>query len=373
MNESQMQLVGMRDDAIDIVKGLAIMGIVLGHIGVTFPAFKLFHTGVLLYSMWHVAVFFVLSGFFLNDEKLKKPWSFTIGKVKSLYLKTLCFYIPAVLLHNILIKIGFYSVDVNYGGKKMVLYSGLDFVKKIIESVLLAGREPIVGPLWFAYVLFIALVGYSILSFFIGKFFKDEQYWIVKGLFCFALAMVSSILTQKYSLTLNRLSNSVAVMLLIFFGQLFNVRLRLSYKSGLFAIGAALLFFHEVVFHGGISLNNNAFNGVFHLLCGGVAATYMLLYMAKKIEHNFLGMILSLVGRHSFAIMALHLLSFKICTMLLNGCFGMSIPLAELVPGVGKEYVLAIPYLLIGTFVPVFVAWLFCKIKGCAILRKKEC
>ena len=343
----------VRDGFIDVVNGIAIIAIVFSHIGIAMPTFSLFRLEAFLYSMWYVPVFFVLAGFYLKDEKLQRPVLFTIGKIKSLYLKTLYFYIPAVLLHNIFLKIGVYATDVDYGGKKVVLYSSFDFVKKIAQTIFLAGREPIVGPLWFAYVLFIALVGYSIISAVVGKFFKDDQYWVVKGLVCFFLAMISNILTQKYALTLNRLSNSVSVMFLIYIGQLVNVRLRLSYQSGIAAVGAGLLFFHEVVYHGGIGLNNNAFNGVFHLFCGGVASVYLFLYLAKKIEQSFCGKILAKIGQCSFSIMALHLLCFKISTLFLNVLWGENISIASLGPGVGEKYVLAVPYLLIGVLVPV--------------------
>lgn len=342
-----------RDCSIDIVKGIAIMAIVLGHIGVSLPEFSLFKISDITYGMWHVAVFFVLAGFFLKEEKLQKPIPFTIGKIKTLYVKTLAFYIPAVLLHNVMINVGIYSTNVDYGGKNIALYSKFDFVKKIIESVLLAGREPIVGPLWFAYVLFIALIGYSILSAIIGRFFKEDRYWIVKGIACFTLTMISCILTSKYSLTLNRLSNSISVMLLIYIGQLFNVRLKLTYQSGIAAIAALLLFMHEVIFAGSISLNNNVFNGVLHLIIGGGAATYMLLFLAKKIDDNIVGSFIAKIGECSFSIMALHLASFKLCTKILNDYFDQKISLAQLVPGIASDGLIALTYLLTGILIPV--------------------
>ena len=303
--------------------------------------------------MWHVSVFFVIAGFFLKEEKLKAPITFFKNKLRTIYFKTLCFYIPAVLLHNVFIKIGFYSTDIDYYGKIVKTFTGADLAKKIIETVLLAGREPIVGPLWFAYVLFIALIGYSIVSFVIGKFFKDNNYWIAKGLVLFALSMCSCILTNKYSITLNRFSNSISVMFLIYLGQLFNIRLKLTYNSWFAFVGSILLFLHGAILSGGIHLNNNDYKNVFHLICAGGGTAYMFLFIAKRISETYLGRIIAIIGEYSFSIMALHLLSFKLCTIILNKYDLFSTQLEYLTPGTGKNYFIALLYLLTGIFLPL--------------------
>lgn len=111
-----------------------------------------------------MAVFFLLGGFFIKEEKLIRPVSFIKGKIQSLYKLLLYFYIPAVLLHNVMMHIGWYDEVTNYGGKVMSLWKVGKTVKELGLSVCLAGREPILGAMWFVYVLFIALCGLSIVS-----------------------------------------------------------------------------------------------------------------------------------------------------------------------------------------------------------------
>lgn len=111
-----------RQDWIDIVKGFAIILVVLGHINYCYPACKLVPVPY-IYS-WHIRVFFLVAGFFLFSYKLEKPFSFIKGKIKRLYLPLLYIYVPATLLHNVLIDIGWYSLGMEYGGRFLTRWGG---------------------------------------------------------------------------------------------------------------------------------------------------------------------------------------------------------------------------------------------------------
>lgn len=97
--------------SVDIAKGMSIIAIVFGHIAYQYPFCQLINTKDLFIYLWHVAVFFLLAGFFIKEEQLVHPKRWFKKKFSSLYLKILYFYVPAVLLHNALIKIGWYSLE----------------------------------------------------------------------------------------------------------------------------------------------------------------------------------------------------------------------------------------------------------------------
>ena len=162
-----------RSLSVDVVKGISIVAIVLGHINFLYPAGQLVNTNDLFIYLWHVAVFFLLAGFFIKEEQLVQPKLWFKKKFSSLYMKILYFYIPAVLLHNVLIKIGWYSLEST--DPVINTYSVMDFAKQTVFAICLGGREPIVGAMWFVYVLFMALIGLSIVSWQIKKFAKDER------------------------------------------------------------------------------------------------------------------------------------------------------------------------------------------------------
>ena len=69
-----------RISEIDIIKALAIIGMVLGHAGAPFTHF--------IY-LFHMAVFFIASGFVyknVSTGKIKDIWRFVLKKIKQLYL-----------------------------------------------------------------------------------------------------------------------------------------------------------------------------------------------------------------------------------------------------------------------------------------------
>lgn len=154
---------------VDIAKGIAILAVVLLHVDFVYPKLSFINISAMLGWYWHVPVFFLIGGFFLKEERLLQPVSFIKGKFKSLYLLALYIYLPATLLHNVLFQLGWYSPDVVYGGKIIAEWDVKEYGIGIIKTLLCAGREPIMGAMWFVYALLFALCGYSIICFIVNK------------------------------------------------------------------------------------------------------------------------------------------------------------------------------------------------------------
>lgn len=104
-----------------------------------------------------------------KEERLLQPVSFIKGKFKSLYLLALYIYLPATLLHNVFFQLGWYSPDVVYGGKIIAEWDVKEYAIGIAKTLLCAGREPIMGAMWFVYALLFALCGYSIVIYIVNK------------------------------------------------------------------------------------------------------------------------------------------------------------------------------------------------------------
>lgn len=60
-------------------------------------------------ELWHVAVFFMVGGFFLKESQLATPIAFIKHKIKTIYKLLLAFYIPIIILHNWFIHIEWYE------------------------------------------------------------------------------------------------------------------------------------------------------------------------------------------------------------------------------------------------------------------------
>ena len=99
----------MRCVYVDILKGFAILAVVLFHIKYQFLHTTLFNPCI-LGSLWHVPLFFFISGFFISESKISGTKEFLLSKTQRLYLKGLYYYIPAAILHNLFFKFDWYRV-----------------------------------------------------------------------------------------------------------------------------------------------------------------------------------------------------------------------------------------------------------------------
>ena len=361
-------LMKQRTQYVDIAKGFSIIAVVLWHINFTIGNFSLFPIKTIVAGGgWHVPCFFLISGFFLKEEKLLTPLSFIRSKLSTLYLKILYFYIPATLLHNAFIHWGFYSIQETYGGKQMFFYTKIDFLKKLLAAILFAGREPIVGPLWFAYVLCLALIGYSIISFICQKIWK-KNYTKARAILLIFLACISAIASNKLNLTLNRFSNTLVVMGLLAIGQHIFQFHREKFNSPILFICAILLFLQNAILNGDIALNNNNYNDLFHLFLGSLCMLHVICFISIKLEKTLVGKIVSTIGEKSFEVMALHIFIFHLISLIAFK-FNLITNPASLNPST-NNFAIILCYCLIGTIVPVILAlgWerLLSGIKKCA-------
>lgn len=242
----------MREKWVDIAKGIAIISVVLGHIGFLYPKWQILPILTLLVWLWHVPVFFLIGGFFIKEEKLQNPFKFIKGKLKNLYLPILYIYVPILLLHNFFFKIGFYDTQTEYVGKYITEWSVSDFLKHLVESILFAGREPLLGAMWFVYVLFLALCGLSIISWALKKLVKDSViYEYVRFLVLLACVLVSCTMTNVFDFTIPRFNNTITAIWLIYLGMMIVQKQKILFNNKYIVLISAFLTWHTATILGG--------------------------------------------------------------------------------------------------------------------------
>lgn len=353
-----------RLDWVDIAKGLAIIAVVLLHTDFEFPAKPLVPITAILGGGWHVAVFFLIGGFFLKEGKLCEPVSFIKGKVKSLYLLASYFYIPAVLLHNLLFEWGWYDTNISYGGKKITEYSLTQLLRVVAEAVCCAGREPILGAVWFVYVLFLAMCLLSVMAWGMKKVIKKEEiYHRVYPLSLLALCIIMCTLTRDIEFNIPRFNNTFSAMWLIYVGYWLRNKAKWSFGNTWMFWGSLLVFVHYcMTYTSGVALNTNHFSDVISLTVGSVSALYVICYMSIKIQGSIFGKVLRKCGEESFYIMALQFVGFKIgCYMLI--AIGYNLPLSQLLAPTNNSFYFVLWFVLIGVAFPIAFIWCFRELK----------
>lgn len=352
-----------RQQWVDVAKGIAIIAVVLGHIRFLYPDLILLPLSVLMVWLWHVPVFFLIGGFFLKEEKLQKPISFMKGKFRSLYLLILYIYIPILLLHNWFLHIGFYDTGIEYYGKFVTEWGWMDLLKNILLAICFAGREPLLGAMWFVYVLFLALCILSIVSWGLKKLIQDDRkYEFVRFLVLLLGAVASCTLTKLFDFTIPRGNNTIVAVWLIYVGMMLFQKLHLKFDNGFVAVISGLVAYHAAIVLGGVNLAANEYSDVVTLTIVSCACLYVICYVSKMIEASKAGLLMAQIGKDSFYVMGLHFIGFKVFSLILI-TFGCNRALAELCPSVDSNIFMLFGYLIFGVGFPLLFMFLFRKLK----------
>ena len=343
-----------RQSWVDITKGIAIIAVVLMHTSYIFPHSFYLPLRALFGYGWHVSVFFIIGGFFIKESRLINPVCFIKNKIKSIYILSLSFYIPAILLHNFLIDIGWYDRNFLYGTKYIDYYSFGKIMLHLLESFLCAGREPILGAMWFVNVLFLSLSFLSIISWISLKCLRKSliscSFMTILFLFCF----ISFVCTKYLGLNIPRLNNTFTAAWLIYIGYYLKNKFNLKFDNSNVCVICFLIFLSFCVVNPlGVDLNTNSYPDVITLSVWSVCALYVLCYISIKIQNSFLGTLLMKCGVESFYIMALHFVGFKFAIYICN-FFGYGFPIYSLSSPV-EDHLLLLPFFtLIGVAFPIF-------------------
>lgn len=146
-----------RNIQIDILRGIAMILIVLGHCG--FPLTRFIY-------LFHLAIFFIISGFCFDNSKImnyKKLREYIITKIKRLYIPYIIGNIVCVLLNNIFIKMKLYNIDNHY------IYNIKDYSTNILKVLLFRGHTEMLGATWFLEILFLISILYAVTEYLINK------------------------------------------------------------------------------------------------------------------------------------------------------------------------------------------------------------
>lgn len=354
-----------RQSWVDAVKGIAIIAVVLLHSDYSFYSSEWLPLWSLLGNSWHVGVFFMVSGFFIKPDE---PLRTSIKKnFRGIYLKLIAFYLAAVGLHNLFIDLGFYAPGQIYGSTQMVRYSLADICKKAVLAILGAGREPIVSPLWFVYVLFAARIALSAIFLLTDRLLAASRHKeALRALLLLALCIGGHALTSVAGIAIPRYGNLFSATWLIYLGYALHHQASgkwqaeqrpLPYYSQKQALAGFAAYYLCTVLFGPIILMTNEYHNVVQLtLCvGGMCVS--LSYLCQRFESTLPVKALAAVGRQSFSIMALHLLCFKFATLALRA-FGTYYPLTVVNSPAVAHFSLALLYTLAGVLLPLLLATL---------------
>jgi len=160
----------MRDNAIDIAKGIGIVLMVVGHSGAPDRLVNFIYT-------FHMPLFFLVSGYCFKSKYLSEKVTYIKRRITGLYFPYVLYMFLFLCLHNL-----FYSLHV-YVDK----YTFFDGCRSMFYTVTtMSGWEQLLGGYWFLQQLFLT----SIIGLFLLLLFRKVWYCIVV---CFFAAFLLSL------------------------------------------------------------------------------------------------------------------------------------------------------------------------------------
>lgn len=338
----------VKDPTVSIMKGIAILSVVIGH-ATTGTSMEIF------VNQYHLAVFFFVAGYCFNIKHLQNLYAYSWRRFSSLYvpfMKFGCFYL---ISHNL-----FY-----YWGMEKIPYDVYGFIHEIRNFTIgLTSEDPLMGAMWFCPALLIVslLSAYTLkLQEYIGG--GKREYSKVLLLFC--LPLVGSFLSKCGIKSPRCLWEYMQFCGIFFCGhyfrtsKVFDILRSESIRHSIIVI-FILTWVSVILFYCGFMAYLQATNIVDeNVVVVTFVATinaiivYHVSLLLKRIE--LVKEILCYIGNHSFSIMGLHFLCFKLVSLLYILYENGSSDLLNRFPTIKAGSIWIVLYVLFGTAIPLLL------------------
>ena len=347
-----------RSQNLDIIKGIGIILVVLGHCGC--PAEHFIY-------LFHMPIFFMASGYVLNtvySDNLSNVWTLIRKRLKSLWLPCFLFNTIFLLLSGVFIKYNIYPEDVKTAPS---LINGIFF-----NALMYMKGGPLAGATWFLGTLFEVTIIYTFLDY-IFKRLHVKFREIVNFLFGLTLFVVSFYLIEQ-DIRIHSIVEHIAGAYVVFAIGVLLKKLPLNaigfgYWIAIFSVTLAILLVCNQ--YGSVDLSESVYTAPwFYLLCA--ISGWFLIYSVSVSVSKFsrLANTTCRVGQHTVCIIGLHFLAFKIVTYLQICIYDLPIEKLSNFPYLIAEPFWWVVYTVIGLGVPLLGRFLLTSVqKNCIFVQ----
>lgn len=332
---------------ISIAKALCIILVVVGHSGCP----KLIHTFL---HLFHVPLFFFTSGFFFRHaETVSELGNKLLKRIKRLYIPFWLYCTAFLLLNNILIKIGLLDSSFTLHGIK-------DYSQRILLLTLkMDSTSILLGGFWFIRTLFIAAVINEI-ALFAGQKIKGAEYWFLAVFFIGVLVLRSF---PPGTPVVRQLVLAAYGVVFFLYGKIFHqISNNFKYSWSGVILSFIFLLAWSIFYPQPLSINvTNVFDSLMFMTVTPIGILFVL-NISYYLDRSKIKNGLVYIGNHTLAVLALHLICFKIVTLIAI-TFGAtsSEHLSDFPVGQGLKGLWWLLYSATGVLIPVALVWILDK------------
>lgn len=289
---------------ISVLKGIGIISIVLGH--TAFFSVKYVY-------MYHLALFFFVSGFLYNEDKYG-------NNVSALFAARMHSVMPQYLTYSILfLSIRNWMIKNNLYNESVEMLSKRDFVQNFSTATFFASGEYVGSAFWFLPVLITANVIFGSIIV-LSNHFDSKYKLFVRYMGFVIVGAIGVLFIQKEIFLTFHYEEVLLVVPILALGQMYKVYKEKFDKINNWIIAGLALFVVIIIpitsgTYIELSMNRiiNPFIFYFATLCGMIFWVFM---STQIVKCKILARMLSLCGEYSFDIMALHILTTKLVDLI---------------------------------------------------------
>lgn len=280
-----------RHKDIDILKGIGIILVVLGHSGFPYIYCNFFY-------QFHMAIFFMASGYCWNKKNsasIVTCKKYIFRKFKTLYLPYVVYNGIFLLLNNVLIKLGIYTTNSDFlilaactnGGKydwgigEHMKIAHL--IKEFIKVIFFGGKTQLGGALWFLRALFVITVGHCIYEYYIIKI-NSKLRIVLIGMLCLLCYIVYELYAN--GIIKGRYMHIVISMTLAYMVYIIGMLFRYLEEKKLFEVNiwiaiTAMLLLTKCTSFGKISIGDAYVTNIPYFLTVSVCGWYLTIWISR--------------------------------------------------------------------------------------------
>ena len=345
----------MKNNYIAIAKALGIMLMVVGHSGCPDYLYRFIY-------MFHMPLFFFCSGFFMKPaEKFVDVRKFVFRRFKGLYWPYVKWSLLFLLFHNFFLSWKLYDPDyINY-------YSRSDFIDRFLHIVFtMTGHDQLADPFWFFKQLLLSSILVFVVEYALRSFRSKLKYLIV-----FLVLLSLTIISKFFGWGLPVIWNLSIIFLSACFFFLGYIYKKFELKTippylGLLAL--MILILGVYLYDDYLDMLWYTWKNVALYIVMALVGVFMALSFSQILERTPFNHILYYIGNHTMIIFILHLLIFKIVSLLKIFIYHM--PYNQLADfKVIQEYndFFWVIYSIVGVSLPLVLERIVYKFKNCLV------
>lgn len=344
-----------RDISISIAKGIGICLMVVGHAKMPYIVDFIY--------MFHMPLFFVLSGYCFKEKYLNDFRQFTLRRINGLYFPFLKWGLFFLILHNVLFNLNIYNDQYGYAGNVSHLYSLNEFIRHgVIGCGLFLYSEQILGGYWFLVQLFWAsLIGFGVIYLIRRPIIGATILLVI----CF---LIKYLINQTIPYTG---IGSITILSASFFTYGYALR-KMELKINYPIIVGCFLIVVVGSFLWNTTMQDFTYKQTFFYALTAILGAVMIVGISKVISEKFVGDLkhikkfLIIAGDNSLIILTWHFLSFKLVSLLVILIEGHPIEMLAMFPVIDNvNIVYTILYVIVGIGVPLISFALYERFINC--------